>query len=259
MIAAMAVILLLILVSCAPTAREQVLIREKAGVPEPARTASAPTTPSPSTPTENTPAPVVVLSPDIAALADKGKAQTNYKYSFSSRTRNQYGNYDEAIKFDLYYKDGYGKKVYLSPQKLRKDIFYNEVYVDFAKKTAVGVCTSAGTLCGSVPGNRAYSLDYDSQRPIVLLHLLEGILDDARNLRTGPFDNRRVMVVEYTNWQGKRELLSLDTFSGLPLQQEIYVTQGDEQILDKRYTFTGMNADSVKIKDVTLPANFVVE
>lgn len=246
-------IVLLLLVACS-TSDEEVVTRKEAGLPsEPARTPPVVVIPSETT----EPAPVT-LSADIAALVDKGKAQTNYKYSFASRTRNQYGNYDEATKFDLYYKEGLAKKVYASPQRRDTATFYNEVHLDFAKKKAVGVCNSATVLCGSSE-DKAYSLDYDRERPTVLLHLLDAIGSDARKLRVGLFDQRSVMIIEYSNWQGKREQLSIDTYYGLPLQQEIFTAQGDEQILEKRDTFTNIVVSSIKNKDVTLPENYVLQ
>ena len=247
-------IVLLLLIACGSTSDEEVVTRKEAGLPsEPARTPPVVVIPS-----ETAEPASAILSADIAALVDKGKAQTNYKYSFASRSRNQYGNYDEATKFDLYYKEGLAKKVYASSQRRDTTTFYNEVYIDFAKKKAVGVCNSATVLCGSSE-NKAYPLEYDQERPVVLLHLLDAIGSDARKLRVGLFDQRSVMVIEYSNWQGKREQLFIDTYYGLPLQQETYITQGDEQILEKRNSFTTMVVGSIKNKDVTLPENYVLQ
>lgn len=251
-------IVALLLVACSSGNKEQVLTREEAGVPEPSARVVTVNSREPVLEESSPAVESNIVDDEIAALVNKGKAQTNYKYSFASRIRNRFGNYDESTKFDLYYKEGLAKKVYFNPQRKDANVFYTEVYINFADKTALGVCNSATVLCGASE-NKAFPLEYDEERPLVLLHLLEGIGSDARKVRTAPFDKRTVMVVEYNNWQGKREQLSIDTYFGLPLQQEVFIAQGDEQISEKRYTFSSLIVGSIKNKDVTLPGNYVLQ
>ncbi len=195
------------------------------------------------------------LDPEIEELLTKGKDDTNYNYLFLSRVRDDYGNYNEAW-YTVFVKDKKAKKVYLDPKKLRGDIFYNEVYLDTEKGTAIGICTTLGVLCEKIL-DKAYALDYSSEKVgVTPVDVLKKVGLNAKKVGEEVLDNRKTTLIEYTNFKGQKERLSVDNYFGLPLKQVIYLASGEEEIIAETTTFSKISVDNVRSADVTLPEKY---
>ena len=153
--------------------------------------------------------------------------------------------------------------VYLRGDKLKKEItrsryeaitadfvYYNTVYVDRVARTAYTHCIF-DQLCPALIRDQALVLDFEDEDIITPIQIIEGVTY-AEKVGQERFDNRDTIILEYTNDDGKRERLWVETFFGLPLQQRIY--DGDE--VAERRTFTRVSFNSVKDDDVTLPDTY---
>lgn len=190
------------------------------------------------------------LDPEIASLVRKAQGIDNYQY-----------NYDAHLSegYTVYLKGNKAKKMYSSLVKLRINTYYDEVYVDQEQQTATAICsTLANSFCIMVK-NKAFRLNYAEQAPVQPLDLLKDIPASAKRTGTEQVDNRATIMVEFINEQGKLEKLSLDTYYGVPLKQEIYTVQGDEQTLQRKHLFTQLSVGTVKTAEVSLPAGYQVE
>lgn len=196
---------------------------------------------------------------EIDKLINKGKATTNYQYYFISTARDENGHYYEKASYDTYIKEDKIKKVYISPKKLDEESYYNEVYLDTAEESAIGICTKIGVLCKGIY-DKAYQIDYETEKlAVTSVGLLENVGSDAQKVSEEVINNRKTTVIEYTNSQGQKERLALDRYYGLPLKQLIYVTEGDEETISEKSTFSKVSTGNVKNADVTLPAEYLVD
>ena len=197
------------------------------------------------------------LDPEIEELIAKGRNAANYNYFFSSLVRDNYGIYTET-SYTVFVKEEKTKKVYLNPKKLRGDIFYNEIYLDNTKKTAIGICTKIGILCEKIL-DKAYAVDYLSEKiDVTPAELLKGVGLNAAKVGEEVIDNRKTTIIEYTNAKGQKERLSLDNHFGLPLKQIIYETSDDQEIILETNRFSKFSVGNVLTKEVTLPEKYQI-
>ncbi len=228
-------VLALFLISCVPTAPEQPTIPP----PKPVLT-------EPSTETVAE-VPEQKLSPAVEQLISKNRDTANYKFLLDAFDPDSY---------EVSVKENKVKKVYSNPVKYQGDKFYNTVYVDLTARTAVATCEKPGVLCESVWGKYMQLNFNDQQLTLTPLTVIENIGTDATIAGTENFENRAATIIEYTNDAGMTEKVSIDTYYGLPLRQEIYSQQGDEQVLQQKHTFTKQAVGSVKNADVTLSGEY---
>ena len=147
------------------------------------------------------------------------------------------------------------KKVYFDTVKLRSGVYYDTVYLDLTAGTARGTCTTTGVLCGPILNN-AYILNFGEQEPpFTPVELLSKIGSDAAIVGTEQFTNRAAQIIEYTNAQGAKERLSIDTYYGIPLRQVKYNSAGEQQ---EEHTFTRIGVGNVKAADVSFPSGLTV-
>lgn len=202
--------------------------------------------PLPST----TPAPAAEkkLAPAVQALVDKGKAITNYKYTFDS------GLFGPS--YEVYVRGNLVKKILADTVKLDQDIFYNEVYMDLTARTATAICSKSGSVSCQSHYNEAFTVPYTTERPAFFpVDLFARINTDAKIVGKERFDNRDTTIIEYTNVDGKKERLWIENYYGLPVRQEIYASSETSEVLEK-HTFTQINVGNVLTADVTVPEQY---
>ncbi len=180
---------------------------------------------------------------EVAQLLEKSQTISSYKYILDSFKGNFYTAYHLEEKV---------KKEYLSPIKFNKELYYDTVYLDENKKTAVGICQSKTVLCeGSF--NRAFNLDYNTEKiELNPLGVIRGI-NHAKEVTTQTVNGRSAVILEYQNKRGQIEQLWVDDFYGFPLRQEIF--SDNEEIIEK-HTFSRIEVGNVKESKVTLPSKF---
>lgn len=213
---------------------------------------------SAETSTEETVTAPKKLPTEIQDLLQKSADTTNYQYFFKRLIKDQNGNMVETASYTVAIKSSQIKKSYLEPQKLTKSQYYDTVYFNTDQKTALAVCVALRTLCDD-SRNNATKIDYTTETIDALpLDLLKRIPETAKKISEETINNRRAMVIEYTNAQGLIERLAVDTYSGIPLRQEIFTLNLDEMELQQRNTFDLKGENIVKNADVTLPAEYTV-
>lgn len=185
-------------------------------------------------------------SPEVQDLLEKSIGLTNYKYLFDA---------SETDSYELWRKDGLLKKVYSDPVKLGKEDFYNEVYLDMDTKTAIGICTEAGVLCGPV-WKVSFTLNYDYELPSPdPVELVEAI-GYAERTGTERVESRSTTIV---NLPEEKQRFWLDDYYGFPLKYVRYELRGDvEQVLEK-HTFSKVQVNQVKTSDVTMPTGYTTK
>ena len=186
-------------------------------------------------------------SNDVKTLLAKSKGITNYYYLYDN---------EDIESYEILVKDSRMKKVYVTPVKLSGETFYDEVYLDSSKKTAIAICTKTSVLCDSSRG-KAYSLNYENQLPKIDPVNLINQVKTAQKVGTQVIDNRQTTVLEYINVDGKREKLFVDDFYGIPLQQIIYENEEDE-ILEK-HLFAKLSVGNVKENEITMPSSYTLQ
>ncbi len=189
---------------------------------------------------------------EVAALLDKGKGRTSYHYAFNYKVMDEFGNYRVKADYEVFVKNDKVKKVYIAPVKLNKEVFYDNVYLDNAAKTALVTCVKTGSLC-SPAYKKVYTADYEAEElPFTAVELLEKVPLDAQVTGTSALYGRSASIIEYGS-----ERLYVDTYFGLPLKHEVYKVEGDQEIILEESTFTRLSVD-VKDGDVTVPKDFVM-
>ena len=191
---------------------------------------------------EITPEYVAQNTQKVNALLEKSRGITNYHYFYDTPSIEGY---------EVTVKDNKIKKAYTTPLKLESNIYYSEVYLDSAQKTAIAICTKTSILCDEAWG-KAYSLNYASQLPEMDPIALINQVKYAEEAGSEVIENRQTTILEYTNSDGRREQLSVDNYYGIPLQQIIYE---NDEIIEKR-TFTKFSIGNVKESEVTMPSSY---
>ncbi len=187
------------------------------------------------------------IDPEAKALLDKSRGATNYVYLFDASKPGAYYVYVRGNKI---------KKAYLDEQKLNKEIYYSAVYLDLDMKTAVATCEIPGTLCGSY-WKKAYPALFNTEADILTPIELVDQVSVATLVGTERFENRDLKLIEYTNEDGRRERLGIETYYGLPMKQIVYRSSEEEEILTQ-HTFTKLSVGQVKASDVTMPADYIL-
>ena len=194
----------------------------------------------------------VFLNKEVAELVEKSKEISGYHYAFASRKRDTFGNYQDE-SYSVVSKGNLVKKVYLSPKAIEGG-YSDLVYIDEAAKKAVGVCANAQSVLCESRLNVKTNLPYEQhQLEVVPLSIIQQIDPAAKKIGVETVDSRSVAVLEYAVSGGK-EKVYVDTYYGLPLQWDIYSISGDEEILQKQYSFTRISVNDVKDAEVQVPS-----
>jgi hypothetical protein len=196
------------------------------------------------------------LSPAIAELIAKTQGLKNYQYNYLPRARNNNQQMVDGKIFEVLIRDHLIKKIYPTPQNFEAGWFYDTVYLDTVKETAVGVCSNdQSVLCEGIL-TQAYTLSFDAEKLTITPLELVGALDTATEVTSVVINNRKALVIEYTNKHGQIERLSLDTYYGIPLKQEIFITE-DSKVAIVSNSFSRPVLNNVKSSDVTLPTRYL--
>ncbi|MFH1682350.1 MAG: hypothetical protein ABIA37_00995 [Candidatus Woesearchaeota archaeon] len=196
-------------------------------------------------------------APEVKALLDKTKDITSFYYVFEGRKLNVNGNYEPRATYEAYYKEGKAKKVLSKAVKLQSAVYYNEVYLDDVKETAIGLCTKTSITCEDNL-NKAYTLIYDEHDlEVTPLDLISEIPADAKRTEERFVNNRKATAIEYKE-NGNNVRMYLDNFYGIPLKKVIYTHEDDMELVLEDAVFNKIGENSVRTSEVTLPAEYTV-
>ncbi len=246
-----------------------------AGCTQPATEAKDTTTPSAQTGPEANPEPAAETqapaqeapaedeaeqpkeySADVLAVISKGKVKDNYKYRYSSSFLNKNGQYQQRQGFIVSIKGSKIKKEYSDLQKPDVSTSYDAVFLDPDAKTAYAICSLTEAKCGESYMKR-YVLSYEDEKlAITPLEVLSMIGYDAYLKGTEVYEDRKAYVLYHTNAQGNKEKLLIDKFYGIPLKQEIYKQEGDEEKKIEENSFVIMTVGGVKDSDVNIGTEY---
>ena len=196
-------------------------------------------------PVGTTEQPTVQPTPEVQALLDKSRGLTNYHYVFDA---------SEVDSYEIWKKDNFIKKVYSEPVKLGKESYYNELYLDMDKGTAIGICTDAGVLCSPV-WKKSFTLDYNQELPAVDPVALVEQVSYAEKVGTERVETRAATIIQEDSTD-KKVKLWLDDYYGFPLKYVRYSLQGGEELILEKHTFSKVQVGQVKTADVTMPVGY---
>ena len=191
---------------------------------------------------------------EVAALRDKGLKSTSYHYDFYYKVLDNFGNYQTKADYEVFMKGSKTKKLYVEPHKLNLEVFYDNIYLDHAAKTAFATCVKTGILCAP-SYEKVYPAEYEAL-PFTGIDLLEKIPFNAQVASSRALFGRSAKVIEYETAKGQ-ERLYIDTYFGLPLKHEVYKIEDSGEVILEESTFTRLSVD-VKESDVTVPKDYVL-
>jgi uncharacterized protein YcfL len=134
--------------------------------------------------------------------------------------------------------------------------YYNAIYLDRSSRTAYTHCRVSGT-CEPEHQDKALQLDFAKQNVITPIDIISKVTS-ASIIAEQQFNRRETTIIEYMNNGGRREQLWVDSFFGVPLQQKIFGSTDDADIIEE-HTFTSMAFNSLKDSDVTLSEKYTIE
>lgn len=246
-VAGILLVLLLIVTACSTSPGEQQQGPEVGGEAEKEATKAA--------------EPPAEYDPAVAALRDKGLKETNFRYAFISKVRDEFGNMRQTADYDVVVRDDKAKRVYLNPTRWDKEVFYTEVYLDNTAKKVTLVCArTTGTLCAPFYKKAFVVNDYETYKiPFTILDVMKGISPDAKVIGTSVIDNRKVTIIAYADKEGKRHKVYMDNFYGLPLRHEVRIEENEKLVMVQEDEFRRMVAGHVNKEDVVVPADYEVQ
>jgi hypothetical protein len=151
--------------------------------------------------------------------------------------------------------------VSLKGDKIKKNVFrarfglesyYDTIYVDRDALTAYTHCVTLYD-CADEHKNKGIQLNFDEEDVLTPIQIIKSITI-AEKVGTERFDGRDTIMIEFTNAAGNREVLWIDTFFGMPLQQRIF----NGEVLLEKHTFTEVGFNRIKEADVTLPNTYQI-
>tara|TARA_Y100000310_G_scaffold341971_1_gene443149 strand:- start:522 stop:1259 length:738 start_codon:yes stop_codon:yes gene_type:complete len=210
---------------------------------------------------ENQPIPNTVeesqtYSEEVAELLEKSANLKSYEYVLSTSKRNQYENYEPGESYRAQVKDNKVKKSYSEAVKLNQNIYYSEIYLNNEEETALATCDLQTVLCDD---NHLIvrSLRYPAAKmTLEPLQIIQSLPKNAEQIGSEKIDNRQAVILKYTNADGNKEKLFVDTYSGFPLKQESFIQEDDEEILLERNTFNLKGFNNIKNSEVTPPEDY---
>lgn len=185
---------------------------------------------------------------DVAALVKTG-TRTSYHYFFNHKARDEFGNYHETADYEVFVVGDKVKKAYISPVRLDKGLFYDQMYLDNTAKTAFATCIKRTVLC-EPSFEKVYRAEYE-ELPFTAIDILQGVPPEAKSLGNRALYGRSALLIEYGN-----ERLYIDTHFGLPLKHQVFKVEEGQEIILEESTFTRLS-DALD-SDVTVPEEFVL-
>ncbi len=243
-------IALLFVVGCSPVVKQ---------APTSVESVSPTTTPTPDIVSENrepsltvtleqgTPAPS--YDANISALLELNKKVHSYSYILDG-TKGAY--------FEIFVTQNFTKKVRSDTLKLKGDSYYNTIYLDNRKKTAVAVCDKPGISCSSVR-LKAFTVDFSQESDFLTpFDALFNLSYNAHKVGEEIIDGRNTVIVEEVNSDAKKERLWIDYYYGLPLKTVVYESVKGKDVALETHTFTHFIV-GVNEEDVILPQEYVIQ
>ncbi len=193
----------------------------------------------------------VSLPPEFQELMKKGKNVNNYRYLFSSRIKDRFGNYIDNT-YDISIKEDKTKKTYLSPIKLSDNSYYDTIYLNLADGTAKAVCADIGKVLCKGLESEVFDLAYSEEKlDYTPKSLLDIIPSTIKKQGKGMIENREVLVfIDETPLT--LDKYYVDTYSGLVLKWEKFSIIDDEQVLEESRQFNKISIGTVKNSEVSL-------
>ena len=246
-----ALLMMVLVVACAKPAVVDSELPPAPAAPQPMPTPAEPVVeekvvaPSPAPKVETKPAEPVQETmkntPDVQAVLDKADEKvTSYEFYYApppdNLARNKYHVKDTKVKVELYEVNFYNPEDY-----------FDTVYLDTVKKTAVAFCENRQTsLCGK--STQAQNLPYE-EYAIKLPHEYLAEVSSATKIGSETLYDRMTVKLKY-EVNGQAYETWVDQYSGLPLRIKVG--------LDKeapKFEFREMGINSLDIEEVSPPAN----
>ncbi|MBS3123287.1 hypothetical protein J4437_01490 [Candidatus Woesearchaeota archaeon] len=190
----------------------------------------------------------LVLTTEVSNLLSKAKQLNNYQYTFNNNL---------ADTSEVFVKDNLIKIIYPVPKKLGIDRFYDVVYLDKDKQTAIGLCQPGQTVCIPFPKN-LFPLGFGNEKLAFEPLQLVKEVTYAEKVGTELIGNRKSIIIQYSNQEGIFEKLWLDTYSGFPLRHVSYKVVDEEEVVLGKHYFNLVELNIVKSVDVVPPEGYKV-
>ena len=201
-------------------------------------------------------------NPKIKELRDRSAQVDNYDFNYKSIIMTSTGLYLDETSYRVKIKGEKIKKTYPEPKYWKREIFYNDVYLDAAQKTAYGVCSKTGITCKDIKNN-TYVLNYIAEDVTITPRIIMDELIPTQVKVTGEtyYDKRKVILLEFATPEGNQERLFVDDFYGLPLRQVIFKSNEDNEevrLVDRIFDLIGAGNGTVKFSEVNVPEGMKV-
>ncbi len=201
-------------------------------------------------------------NPKIKELRDRSAQVDNYDFNYKSTIMTSSGLYLDDANYRVKIKGEKIKKTYFEPKYWKGEIFYNDIYLDAAQKTAYGVCSKTGITCKDIK-NKAYGLDYAAEDVTITPRIIMDELVPTQVKVTGEtyYNKRKVILLELATPEGNQERLFVDDFYGLPLRQVIFKLNEDNEevkLVDRTFDLIGAGPGTVKSSEVNVPEGMEV-
>ena len=193
----------------------------------------------------------------VARLRDKGMGEDSFHYTFVRRERDEFGNFIMTDDYEVFILGNKVRKSYLEPERLDKEVFFTDAYMDTSDRSATVTCEKTTmTLCTSFY-KKAFSADFGEQQlPFTMRDVLDDVPAEAKTAGSSVIDNRKTTIIAYTQ-SGKQYKIYVDDFYGLPLKQEVSIEENGKSVLVEESRFS--LHDEITSEDVTLPSGWELQ
>jgi len=199
-------------------------------------TVDVPTAPSP----EAAPVPTKNMDEDIAALLNKADQKIkSYKFLLAAPPEN--------LARDWWLLKGTRIKIELFDENwLNNEEYFDTIFLDTAKKTAVGACISRKTVrCAS--SDKEFDVDYEEAVITTPYQWVKKIPLEVEKVSTEMLWDRKVTVLRYMD--GDTEIKQwVDNFAGLPVK--VQITAPGKEDRPTTWQFRDLSVNSVGDKEV---------
>jgi len=186
---------------------------------------------------------------NISSLLELNKKVVSYRYTLDA---------SKGPYYEIFVTPNFTKKVRSEPLYLKEEIYYDTVYLDYLKKTAIGVCAKPGITCSKVRQN-AYPLNFEEESDFLTpFDTLVNLSYSAHKVGEEIIDGRSTVIVEQQIAQSKKERLWFDYYYGLPLKIVVYDEEKGKNFLLETHTFTRFIV-GVPLDDVLLPDHYLLQ
>ncbi|MBI2133402.1 hypothetical protein HYU11_01830 [Candidatus Woesearchaeota archaeon] len=151
----------------------------------------------------------VSIDPSVQVFLNKTKKVKGYSYVY-------YGPPDDSMGYGFYAR-GNLSKMRIPKTDFYNDSFFDTIYFDAGRKTAVGYCESLG-VCNDQKS--AVSLDFSKVYRVTPLEFTSSIRSASVNAEKSSemIGGRRVEVIDFTDSSGSNGTVWLDSTYGIPVK-----------------------------------------